>query len=109
MTDFKWSASLVLATTMVSTLNAETRCPGNAASLPFLLANHYQMIVAVSVNHSGPYDFLVDTGMQVTGIDPSWPLNFTWCLGALRWSQALGLASPPRTCSWTFSKPVRTP
>jgi hypothetical protein len=29
------------------------------------------MIVAVSVNHSGPYDFLLDTGMQITAIDPS--------------------------------------
>ena len=29
------------------------------------------MIVAVSVNHSGPYNFLLDTGMQVTVIDPS--------------------------------------
>jgi hypothetical protein len=29
------------------------------------------MIVAVFVNHSGPYDFLLDTGMQITAIDPS--------------------------------------
>jgi hypothetical protein len=27
--------------------------------------------VAVSVNHSGPYDFLLDTGTQVTMVDPS--------------------------------------
>jgi hypothetical protein len=71
MTSLKGLASLVLATTMVSALSAETRCPGNVASLPFLVANHYQMIVAVSVNYSRPYDFLLDTGMQVTAIDPS--------------------------------------
>ena len=29
------------------------------------------MIVAVSVNRSGPYDFLLDTGMQVTAVDTS--------------------------------------
>jgi len=29
------------------------------------------MIVAVSVNHSGPYNFLLDTGTQVTMVDPS--------------------------------------
>jgi hypothetical protein len=29
------------------------------------------MIVAVSVNHSGPYNFLLDTGAQVTMVDPS--------------------------------------
>lgn len=71
MTGFKGLASLVIATTMVYALSAETRCPGNAASLPFLPVNHYQMIVAVSVNRSGPYDFLLDTGMQVTAVDPS--------------------------------------
>src|SRR5947209_2022863 len=71
MTTFKWLASLVFATTMVSALTAETSCPGNVASLPFLVANHHQMIVAVSVNHAGPYNFLLDTGMQITSIDPS--------------------------------------
>jgi Aspartyl protease len=29
------------------------------------------MIVAVSVNHSGPYNFLLDTGTQMTMVDPS--------------------------------------
>jgi len=70
MTNFKWIASLILAT-MVPTLGAETRCPGNVASLPFRLVNRHQMIVAVSVNHSGPYSFLLDTGMQITVVDPS--------------------------------------
>jgi hypothetical protein len=27
------------------------------------------MIVAVSVNHSGPYNFLLDTGTQMTMVD----------------------------------------
>ena len=70
MTSYKWPASLVLAT-LVPTLGAETRCPGNVASLPFRLVNRHQMIVAVSVNHSGSYDFLLDTGMQVTAVDLS--------------------------------------
>jgi len=29
------------------------------------------MIVAVSVNHSGPYNFLLDTGTQISMIDPA--------------------------------------
>jgi hypothetical protein len=29
------------------------------------------MIVAVSVNHSGPYNFLLDTGTQMTMVDPA--------------------------------------
>src|SRR5439155_24962999 len=30
-----------------------------------------QMIVEVSVNHSGPYNFLLDTGTEITMVDPS--------------------------------------
>jgi len=71
MAHFKWLASLFLAAAVFSTLSAETQCPGNVESLPFHLVNRYQMIVAVSVNHSGPYNFLLDTGMQITAVDPS--------------------------------------
>ena len=52
-------------------LGAETHCPGNVESLPFRLVNRHQIIVAVSVNKSGPYNFLLDTGTQVTMVDPS--------------------------------------
>jgi hypothetical protein len=71
MSDFKWFASVVLGMSMVSPVNAETGCPGNVDSLPFRFVNHHQMIVRVSVNHSGPYNFLLDTGTQVTLVDPS--------------------------------------
>jgi hypothetical protein len=71
MTNFRWFASLVLAATVVSSLVAETHCPGNVASLPFRVVNRHQIIVAVSVNHAGPFNFLLDTGTQVTMVDPS--------------------------------------
>jgi hypothetical protein len=71
MTNFKGFASFVLAATIVSTLSAETHCPGNVASVPFQLVNRHQIIVAVSVNHSGPYNFLLDTGTQLTMVDPT--------------------------------------
>jgi hypothetical protein len=71
MTTFKWFASFVLAATIVSTLSAETHCPGNVASVPFRFANRHQMVVAVSVNHSGPYNFLLDTGSQITMLGTS--------------------------------------
>jgi len=48
-----------------------TQCPGNVASVPLRHVNRYQMIVTVRVNHSGPYDFLLDTGAQITVVDPS--------------------------------------
>ena len=38
---------------------------------PSIVTNSHQMIVAVSVNHSGPYNFLLDTGTQITMVDPS--------------------------------------
>jgi len=71
MSTFKGFASLVLAATIASTLSAETHCPGNVASVPLHVVNRYLLIVAVSVNHSGPYNFLLDTGTQTTAIDPS--------------------------------------
>lgn len=71
MTTFKRFASFVLAATIVSTLSAETHCPGNVASVPFRVVNRHQMIVAVSVNRFGPYNFILDTGTQITMVDPS--------------------------------------
>jgi Aspartyl protease len=71
MKNFKAFAWFVLAAAVVSTLDAETRCPGNVASVPLRLVNGYQMIVSVSVNHSVPYDFLLDTGTQFSMIDPT--------------------------------------
>jgi hypothetical protein len=72
MANFKWfSSAVVLAATVVSSLVAETHCPGNVASLRFHFVNRHQIIVAVSVNHAGPFKFLLDTGTQVTMVDPS--------------------------------------
>ena len=71
MTNFKSFASLVLAATIVPALPAETHCPGNVASLPFRFVNHHLIVLAVSINHTGPYNFQLDTGTQITMIDPS--------------------------------------
>ncbi len=71
MSTFEWFASLVLAATIVPALPAEPHCPGNVASVPLHLINSHQMIAAVSVSQTGPYNFLLDTGTQITMIDPS--------------------------------------
>jgi hypothetical protein len=71
MSIFKCFVSFVLAATIVPALPAEPHCPGNVASVPLHVTNRHQMIVAVSVNHSGPYNFLLDTGTQITMMDPS--------------------------------------
>jgi len=71
MTTLKGFASFFLAATIVSTLSAETHCPGNMASVPFRIVNRHQMIVSVSVNRFGPYNFLFDTGTQITMLHPA--------------------------------------
>jgi hypothetical protein len=59
-----------LATTTAH-LHAESRCPGNVESLPFRPLSRHQIVVPVNINHSGPYNFLLDTGTQMTMIDPA--------------------------------------
>lgn len=55
---------------IVPMLAAELRCPGNVAGLPFQLVHGSQIITPAMINHTGPYDFLVDTGTDITMIDP---------------------------------------
>jgi len=71
MTILKCVASLVLAAAAITTVSAETRCPGNVASVPLKIVNHHQILLNVFVNHSGPYSFLLDTGAQITMVDLS--------------------------------------
>lgn len=71
MANFKGFTYLVLAAAMVHPVSAEAHCPGSVASVPLHPVNRYQMIVAISLNNSGPYNFLLDTGSEVTMIDVS--------------------------------------
>jgi hypothetical protein len=71
MSTFKWLASITLAAAILPVLHAEPHCPGNVASLRLRLVQRSQIIVPVTINHTGPYDFLVDTGAQVTTVDPA--------------------------------------
>jgi Aspartyl protease len=59
-----------LATLAFSALHAEPRCPGNLASLALRRIQDDLIVVRVRINRTGPYDFLVDTGSQITTIDP---------------------------------------
>jgi hypothetical protein len=71
MGTLQWFASLLLAATILPALAAETHCPGNVASVPFRFVDRHRIVVAVSINHTGPYNFLLDSGAQITMIDPS--------------------------------------
>lgn len=70
MVAFKWLASITLAVAIPPVLHAEPHCPGNVPSLRLRIVQHSQIIVPVTINRTGPYEFLVDTGAQVTTIDP---------------------------------------
>jgi Aspartyl protease len=71
MFNLKGFGCIVFVTTTIVTATAETHCPGNVASVPYHLVNPHQMVVEVSINHSGRYNFLLDTGTQMTMIDPA--------------------------------------
>jgi hypothetical protein len=49
----------------------EAHCPGNIASVTPRVVAGALIVVPVSINHAGPFDFLVDTGSQLTVIDPA--------------------------------------
>jgi hypothetical protein len=71
MSLIKCLASISLAAIALPTLYSEPRCPGNIASLPFHLVHRSRIIVPVVINHTGPYEFLLDTGDGSTIVDPA--------------------------------------
>jgi hypothetical protein len=66
----KWSALASFFFLLPSACPA-SHCPGNVASVHVRHVAQYLNIVDVSINHIGPYPFLVDTGAQITSIDPA--------------------------------------
>ena len=71
MTNLKWLTSASLALVMLPALYAEPHCPGNVASIRPRFVGRSLMILPVMLNSSGPYDFMVDTGAQLTIVDRS--------------------------------------
>jgi len=62
-------AFLFLAAIFPIGLHAQAGCPADIKAIPLHWISPHQMIVEVSINHSGPYDFLLDTGTQMTVVD----------------------------------------
>jgi hypothetical protein len=48
----------------------ETQCPGNVARIQYHSLPHSHVGVSAIINGSGPFEFMVDTGAQITVIDP---------------------------------------
>lgn len=59
-----------LPITSIST-QAESRCPGNIASMRPRIVAGALLVIPVKINQSGPFDFMIDTGSQLNVIDPS--------------------------------------
>jgi hypothetical protein len=71
MSNLNWLVGLSLTAVLLPAAQAEPHCPGNVDILPMRLIQHSQIVVQVTINHTGPYDFMVDTGAQVTTVDPA--------------------------------------
>ncbi|HEY3707679.1 MAG TPA: retropepsin-like aspartic protease [Terracidiphilus sp.] len=50
-------------------LIAQNDCPANVKAIPLHTLDRHQMVVSVFINHAGPYEFLLDTGTQMTVVD----------------------------------------
>ena len=68
---FHLLAAVSLALVILPVVEAEPRCPGNTASVTPRLVRDALIVIPVRINQAGPFDFMVDTGSQVTVIDPS--------------------------------------
>jgi hypothetical protein len=58
-----------LAFTSISS-QAEPRCPGDIKGLRPRIVAGALLVIPVMINHTGPFDFMVDTGSQLNVIDP---------------------------------------
>ena len=47
------------------------QCPGNVSPVPYHPLPHSHIGISATVNGSGPYEFMVDTGAQIAVIEPS--------------------------------------
>lgn len=70
MATLKWLLCVSFAVTTLPAAYPEPHCPGNVAIVRLRLGQRSQIVVRVAVNHKGPYDFVVDTGSQVSSISP---------------------------------------
>jgi hypothetical protein len=64
-------ASLSLAVISLTSLAAEPRCPQQATGQRLRIVQGAMIIVSLRINQGGTYDFLVDTGAQISIVDRS--------------------------------------
>jgi len=69
MSILKVLTSVGLAALTFTALHGEKRCPGNVPSVPLRQVQGALIVVSLTVNGVGPFDFMVDTGAQITTVD----------------------------------------
>jgi hypothetical protein len=69
MSIFKVLTPLTVVFLTVTVLHGERHCPGNVVSVPLREVQGALIVAQISVNGTGPFDFLVDTGAQITTLD----------------------------------------
>ncbi len=71
MIDRKQLFSFLLFLLTSSTVLAETaQCPANSSTFRYHSLKGSQIAISISIDHSIPYEFMVDTGSQTTTMDP---------------------------------------
>jgi hypothetical protein len=63
--------SVTLAMVTLPALPAESHCPAGIASVAPRFVQHALIVIPIRINQKGPFDFIVDTGSQLTVVDPS--------------------------------------
>jgi hypothetical protein len=65
------SSAASLALIVLPSIAAESHCPGSVVSVTPRFVQHALIVIPVRINQAGPFNFMIDTGSQVTVIDLS--------------------------------------
>ena len=69
MSIFKLMTFVSFAASTFIASHAERRCPGHVPSVPLRQVQGALIVVSLTVNGAGPFDFMVDSGSQITTVD----------------------------------------
>lgn len=60
-----------LVSMSTSAVFGEVQCPGDVETIRYHSLWHSQIGISVTINGSGPFEFMVDTGSMITILEPS--------------------------------------
>lgn len=71
MNQLSQTIALSLMLAVSGTWAGNSQCPAGVTSLSYHPLGNSQFSIPVNIDHKGPYEFMVDTGSEMTIIDPS--------------------------------------